>query len=272
VSTAAWFAGTLVDPTRGGLALDDHGLTAGDGCFEMVAVTGCGQPFALTRHLERLERSCRGLGLPAPDRDEVRRACAELLAARIGVGCLRIVVTAGRGPLGSGRGAGATTSTLTVLAATAPSFAPTARVVTGPWIRNERSPITGLKTTSYAENVVALAWAHDQGADEVLFRNSRGELCEGSGTNVVCLVDGRFVTPPLSSGCLAGTTRALLLDAGAIREQTVLETDHIEAMALTSSTRGVHPVSNLDARPIDVTRVRPLVEAWATIQRGPTDP
>ena len=81
-----------------------------------------------------------------------------------------------------------------------------------PWVRNERSATAGLKTTSYAENVVALDRAHAEGGSEALFANTRGELCEGTGSNVVVVVDDELVTPPLSSGCLAGITRELLLE------------------------------------------------------------
>ncbi len=72
------------------------------------------------------------------------------------------------------------------------------------WTRNERGALAGLKTTSYAENVVALARAHEAGATEAMFANTRGELCEGTGTNVFVGVDGLLVTPPLDSGCLDG--------------------------------------------------------------------
>ena len=60
------------DPAAGAIAVTDHGFTVGDGVFEAVK-TLHGQPFALTRHLARLERSAAGLGLPAPDLDDVRR-------------------------------------------------------------------------------------------------------------------------------------------------------------------------------------------------------
>ena len=68
------------------------------------------------------------------------------------------------------------------------------------WTRNERSPVAGLKTTSYAENVVALRHARARGATEALLANTRGELCEGTGSNVaVVLPDrpGELLTPPL---------------------------------------------------------------------------
>ena len=72
--------------------------------------------------------------------------------------------------------------------------------------------MAGIKTTSYAENVVALAHARARGCTEAIFANTTGGLCEGTGTNVFVVVDGRLVTPPLSSGCLAGVTRDLVLE------------------------------------------------------------
>src|SRR5690606_20904164 len=80
-----------------------------------------------------------------------------------------------------------------------------------PWVRNERSGIAGVKSTSYAENVVAERWAAERGA-EPLFANTRGEVCESATSNVFLALGGRLVTPPLSSGCLAGVTRDLLVE------------------------------------------------------------
>jgi branched-chain amino acid aminotransferase len=85
-------------------------------------------------------------------------------------------------------------------------------VITVPWTRNERSAIAGVKTTSYAENVVALARAAESGATEALFADTRGRLSEGTGSNVFVVVGGRILTPALTAGCLAGITRALVLE------------------------------------------------------------
>src|SRR5687768_18312424 len=101
----AWIDGDLLaDPTRGAIAVTDHGFTVGDGVFEAVKVLD-GRPFALTRHLERLATSARGLGLLEPDLDEVRRGVAAVLAQEpLPRGRLRITYTGGEAPLGSGRG------------------------------------------------------------------------------------------------------------------------------------------------------------------------
>jgi branched-chain amino acid aminotransferase len=122
-------------------------------------------------------------------------------------------------------------------------------------VRNERSAIAGVKTTSYAENVVALEYARERGASEALFANTRGELCEGTGSNVLVVIGGELITPPLSSGCLAGITRELLLEWAAEEGLPIVEKDlPIEVLAdaedvlLASSTRGVQPVSVIDGR------------------------
>src|SRR4029077_12956698 len=102
--------------------------------------------------------------------------------------------TAARGPPGSSRGSSAPTA-FVVAVALEPAPA-TTRAAIAPWTRNERGATAGLKTISYAANVRALAFAEARGASEALFANTRGNLCEATGSNVFVVLDGDFVTPP----------------------------------------------------------------------------
>ncbi|MBZ2410220.1 aminotransferase class IV [Streptomyces albidoflavus] len=243
-----WLDGALRDAGTAQVSVLDHGLTVGDGVFETLKAVD-GRAFALTRHLDRLARSARGLGLPEPDLDEVRRACAAVLAAEpVPLGRLRITYTGGLSPLGSDRGEN--TPTLVVALGEAHPHPETTAVVTVDWTRNERGALAGLKTTSYAENVVALARAREQGATEALFANTVGALCEGTGSNVFVVLDGEIHTPPVSSGCLAGITRALAAEWTGARE-TELPMDVLERadeIFLTSSLRDVQGVHRVDGR------------------------
>ena len=242
--TKVWVNGVVLDEADATVSVFDHGLTVGDGVFESAKVVD-GVPFALTRHLARLADSARGLGLDPPDGAHVRRAVAETLRAntsRDGPLRLRITLTGGTSPLGSDRGAAG--PTLVVAVAPMRSWGPSAKVVVVPWTRNERSGTVGIKTTSYAENVVALAHAKSLGASEALLANTIGNLCEGTGSNVFVVRGGTVVTPPLSAGCLAGVTRALVLEWSDVVERdqpvsTLLDADEV---FLTSSTRDVQPV------------------------------
>jgi branched-chain amino acid aminotransferase len=256
---SVWVDGRLVVPDEPSVRAHDHGLTVGDGVFETCVVRD-GRPFALSRHLRRLATSAAGLGLPAPDETVLREAVAAVLGDRerrdggpLAHGRLRITMTGGSGPLGSARGDAA--PTLLVLASAAPRPDASTAVHVVPWVRNERSAVAGLKTTSYADNVVALARAHEHGAGEALFANTRDELCEGTGSNVVVVLDGVAVTPPLDSGCLAGITRELLLewaqrDGVVVQERAVGmgELARADEVLLTSSTRDVQPVHRVDER------------------------
>jgi branched-chain amino acid aminotransferase len=245
-----WVNGALVAEDAPVVRADDHGLVVGDGVFETCAVVD-GVPFALTRHLRRLHESAAGLGLGV-DEDMVRRGIDAVPANTPARARLRITVTGGPSPYGSDRGA----APPTVLVATGPlhEWPPTADVALVPWTRNERAATAGLKTTSYADNVVALGWAHERGAAEALFANSRDEVCEGTGSNVFYEHEGRLCTPPLSSGCLGGITRELVIEwlraegedvAESAQPVDVLRTSR-EAF-LTSSTRGVQAIRALDS-------------------------
>ncbi|MCF6525285.1 aminotransferase class IV [Streptomyces sp. JJ36] len=243
-----WLDGALRDADDARVSVLDHGMTVGDGVFETIRTHGS-TPFALTRHLERLRVSARGLGLPEPDLDEVRRGCEAVLeAGPVPLGRLRITYTGGTSPLGSDRGDQG--PTLVVALGEAARRPDTTAVVTVPWTRNERGALAGLKSTSYAENVIALARAREDGASEALFGNTAGRLCEGTGSNVFVVLGGELHTPPLSSGCLAGITRALVAEWSGARE-TELPLDVLQRadeIFLTSTLRDVQAVHRADGR------------------------
>lgn len=255
-----WAGGRLRAPEDPVLTAVDHGVTVGDGVFETCTVHR-GVAFALTRHLVRLEASARGMGMPPLPLDEVRQGVdAVLAAAGEHAGRLRITVTGGPGPMGSHRYAPAEQRPTVVVVAGPAVTMDVSRAVRSPWVRNERSPLAGLKTTSYGENVVALADARTRGADEALLADTRGRLCEGTGSNVFVEVGGELLTPSLQTGALAGITRDLLLLWGAQAGLPVREAgpdelpwevlDEVTAgrahLALTGSIRNVTPVVRLD--------------------------
>lgn len=274
-----WVDGVLVDADTPAVSAVDHGVTVGDGAFETAKIDD-GVPFAVTRHLRRLDRTMAGLGLPPADHAQIRDGIRAVLDGDpIDFGRLRFTVTGGRGPLGSDRHDSALTHIVTAARQARPEAQ--GSVVTVPWVRNERAATAGLKTTSYAENVIALAYAKQRGAVEAIFANTRGELCEATGSNIFVVVEGVVSTPPLDSGCLAGITRELVLewcreDGLEIIEQA-LPLDVLtraDEVFLTSSIKDVFPVASVDGRalaaPGPVTaRAR---EVWARHSAKGVDP
>lgn len=255
-----WINGELREPAQATVSVFDHGILVGDGVFETIKSVR-GQAFALTRHLRRLATSATGLGLPEPDLDAIRQGILDVLAGAPSweLGRIRVTFTSGNGPLGSDRGPDGPVAI--VAAAEQQPFPATTDVSIVPWPRNERGALTGLKTTSYADNAKALELAHQRGGGEAIFGNLAGNVCEGTGSNIFFVYDGRLVTPPLSSGCLAGVTRALVLEWHGAEETDVplAELTAAEEAFLTSTTRDVQPIRAVDdavlpAAPGPVTR------------------
>lgn len=246
-----WVDGALVGDAPSISALD-HGVTVGDAVFETCKVEN-GRVFALERHHDRLDRSLTGLGLPIADRDLLAAGIEAVLADGLEFGRLRYSVTGGVGPLGSERGEAPLT--YIVLAAPLPHPGLTTTIATVPWTRNERSAVAGLKTTSYAENVVALADAKRRGAAEAIFANTQGELCEGTGSNIFVVIEGEVLTPAVESGLLPGVTRALVIEscrlAGIPVHEKAMPLSILQAadeVFITSSTRDVQAVARVDDR------------------------
>ena len=272
---SVWLDGRLVPAEAARVSVFDHALLTGDGVFETLRVYG-GTPFAVRRHLDRLARSCAGMDLAGPDPDRLRAALAEVVTANgIVDGRLRITVTGGPAPLGSERGAEGPTTI--VAGGPLTRWPATVDVAVVPWPRNERGALAGLKTVSYGENVRALAYARERGAEEAVFGNTVGRLCEGTGSNVFLAVAGRLVTPPETAGCLAGVTRALLLEAGGAEEDDVpLAALHdTDEAFLTSSTREVQPIASVDGRPLPAAPgplTQRAVDTFAAVLRRTMDP
>jgi len=244
---AVWINGELLPDSEASVSVFDHGLVVGDGVFETVKVAD-GTPFALTRHLARLGRSAAGLGLPEPDLEQIRAGALAVIDAspRVPLARMRITATAGIAPLGSERGSSPATAIVALAEQNKP--ADFVDVVVVPWPRNERGALAGLKTTSYGENVRALAYAAERGGSEAIFANTAENLCEGTGTNVFVVSGGRLITPPLSAGCLAGVTRALVIEwVGAAEEDLSVDAlSHADEAFLTGTTRDVQPIRQVN--------------------------
>jgi len=246
-----WINDEVVPISDAKVSVLDHGFTVADGVFETLLVSN-GQVFAIDRHLARLNRSALGLGLPAPNLSKISNGIAEVLAInpKVDFGRLRVTFTSGSGPLGSDRTAGEATTVIS-LAEQAP-WPDSTSVLLVPWTRNEYSPLAGLKTTSYAENVFALAAAKAHGFSEAIFCDTSGRLCEGTGSNIFLVKNNQIITPSEVSGLLRGITRDLVIEQAIVAGLTVIERDiepielwDADEVFITSSTRDIHPVSEV---------------------------
>lgn len=247
--------GEFRDADEPALLVSDHGFTVGDAVFETIKTIDS-VPYAMTRHLERLSRSASGLGLPTPP-SALHLAIAELLTAEPlkGLGRIRLTWSGGPGPAGSLR-AHPIEPTLVISHTSAPTPAARARVVTVPYPRNERSPLSGIKSTSYAENVLALSYARERGGDEAIFADTQGRLAEGSGSNIIIFDGTNFITPSLDCGVLAGTARGLAIEWFGVHEGEIPlhSLTSAKSVLLTSSLRDLQLVSHVDGVEIPVTR------------------
>ncbi|MBW3654030.1 MAG: aminotransferase class IV [Actinobacteria bacterium] len=224
--------GDVMDVARAQIPVTDEGLLRGDGVFEVVRLYD-GRPYGLDEHLERMKRSADALRLPL-DVGAVRGDAEKLLEhAEPADGVLRLLV-ATRG--------GRRIAILEPL----PGHAPTARVMTVTY--SPTRLLDGLKTLSYAANMLAGRLARDAGFDEALLVTPHGRVLEGPTTSFFYVLDGRLCTPPLEDRILDSITRRALFavtDAGE-RITTLDDLRNVSEAFLASSAREVQPVHAID--------------------------
>jgi branched-chain amino acid aminotransferase len=216
----------------------DEGLLRGDGVFEVIRVYD-GQPYALEEHLRRLERSASNLRLPL-DLESVR-ADANRLLAHAGGGpdheLLRIVVTRGGRRL-----------LLTEPLPRTPQHVRLASLTYSP-----TRVLDGVKSLSYAANMLAGRLARERGFDEALLVTPHGHVLEAPTSSIFWIKDGVVNTPPLDEHILASITRALIIELTGAKERAcrLEELDTADEAFLASTVREVQPVSRIDERSFD---------------------
>ena len=253
-----------IDEAR--LSPGQAGLTNGWGLFTTMRVFQ-GEPFAFERHWRRLEKDAGRVRLPFHfDPAAVRRDLGELLRAnQVVEGTARIYMIYNR--VGFWRSEEPMPEVdLILCTAGLPPHVPEARLTVAEHARHAASPLAGVKTTSWLNNVWQLAEAQKAGWTEVILLNERGEVAECTSANIFCVKDGAVYTPPLSSGCLEGVTRSVLLEiapgAGvSMTEKTLTMADlnAADEVFITSTNRTLLGVSEIRGHKFSVV-MGPLVQ------------
>ncbi|GHC55327.1 aminotransferase class IV [Roseibacillus persicicus] len=233
-----WLNGEWKEEGAACLATDDGAFLRGEGVFETMLSRG-GKVFELKKHWARLGEGCGRFGLGLMGEGEAETICEELLRRNSFTSSeerVRVRVTR-------------SADHLLFTAANGGKRDGGLRLMVSPYRRNEHSALAGIKAISYAENSLALAEGRRAGADEVLFANSQGEWCEGAWSNIFAVEKGRVLTPPLSSGCLPGVTRELVIGLARAQGREVVEVPlaiervgEADELFLTSSLLGIGAV------------------------------
>jgi branched-chain amino acid aminotransferase len=213
----------------------DAGLLRGDGAFEVIRIYD-GRPFALTDHLDRLERSGANLRLENVPRSQLETEIPQLLEMRGGAafdGCLRIVLTRGGHRL----------------LLTEPLPPTPERVRLGAVEYAPTRVLDGVKTLSYGANMLCSRLARERGFDEALLVTPHGRVLEAP-TSSIFWVDaaGAINTPPLSEHILASITRNRVMELAEVTERPCTMDDLREASEafLTSTTREAQSIAGIE--------------------------
>ena len=229
--------GVIGPAEKARIPVTDDGLLRGDGVFE-VARLYSGQPFALEQHLARLQRSADNLRLSV-DVEAVRSDAAELLKVVERVdGVLRIVLTRGGCRL--------------LLTEPLPQLPDSIRL--GYVTYSPTRVLDGIKSLSYAANMLASRIARERGFDEALLITPHEHVLEAPTASLFWVSDGKLLTPPLDEHILSSITRAMVLELFDVNEQACKPQDLAAAdeAFLVSSIREVMPVAAVEDHELEV--------------------
>ena len=243
------------------------GLICGWGLFTTVRIAR-GEAFAYERHWRRLEKDSALPRLPLTFTGaRVRVHLQEVIRAnKVQEGCARIYLV--WNTVGGWRSEEQMPDVdLVITTADLPHYPWEVRLAVREHGRHAASPLAGVKTISWLDSVWASAEAHREGYDEVVLLNERGEVSECTAANIFGLKGDKVVTPPLSSGCLEGVTRGVLMeiaaDAGtSVVEQTLRLEDlyAAEEVFISSTNRNVIGVKEIGGREVGGGKIGPITK------------
>jgi branched-chain amino acid aminotransferase len=233
------------------------GLICGWGLFTTVRIVQ-GEAFAYERHWRRVEKDAAITRLPLTYTGaKVRVNLQEVLRAnKVIEGCARIYLV--WNDVGMWKSDEKRPEVdLVITTADLPDYPGQVRLAVREHGRHAASPLAGVKTISWLNSVWAAGEAHRDGFDEVVMLNERGEVAECTAANLFVVKDEKVLTPPLSSGCLEGVTRGVLMEIASeagtsVKEQTLRMEDLLGAdeIFITSTNRNVIGVKEIAGQPI----------------------
>lgn len=260
-----------VDPEGAKISVFDRGFLYGDSVYETMRTAG-GRPLELDRHLARLRRSGDGIGLEIPYTDEELDGIIARTHAASGneESYVRVVITRGTGRmmLDPRR----SEDPLLVVIVKGLELPPDeayerglAAVVVGITKVAGTSLDPTIKSGNYLNNILALRQAIAAGGDDAIMCNREGAVSEGATSNVFMVAGGRLSTPHLRTGLLPGITRQAVCELAAglgtpVEETTIMPAQlrAADEVFLTSSVRGIMPVTTLDGRQVGDGRAGPV--------------
>ncbi len=268
-----WLDGRLLPLDEMRVPVLDRGFLFGDGVYEVIPVYG-GHPCRMDEHLDRLAASLAATAIPDPhDRNGWRQLLGQVTDANGGGDlALYLQVTRGVAPKRDHAIAPGLVPTVFAMAMPLPERSTDSqqRCITAVTLPDTRWAHCQIKATTLLANVMQKQQAAEQGAGEALLVRD-GLVIEATASNVFAVLDGVLVTPPVDPGMLTGVTRGLVLElaagAGIEYREAKLPAEHLPVASeiwVTSSTREVSPVTELDGQPVGNGRPGPL---WRDIDR-----
>lgn len=238
------------------LAAGQVGLLSGWGVFSTLRIAD-GVLFAFDRHWARIQRDAKAFHVEIPDDSEaVRRKLLELVDANgVSNATLRLVIVRNGGGMWAGPPTGRP-SDLIALTADSKDWGAGVSLAYQANGRHAACPFAGTKILSWAMNLTWLETAQERGFDEVILLNERGEVAECTSANIFIASGDKVWTPPLSSGCLPGITRELLLCGEVTAEGITVgekpiapaELEAADEVFITSTTRDLLPVIEVEGK------------------------
>ncbi|HEY5938696.1 MAG TPA: aminotransferase class IV [Kofleriaceae bacterium] len=265
--------GLVVPADEARISVFDRGLLYGDGCFEVFR-TWDGIAKDLDPHLDRLYSVVKFLQLKAIERPKLVDAIYRTIAkAGAGEHRIRVMLTRGAGALGA-RFAELPKGHAIVIVDDLPPQPEEMALAVVDWPLPRRTG-PGYKALAYLDPLIARELARAAGADDALRLDAAGNVVEGATCNIFVVTSGTVVTPPVDSGALPGIVRARVLGLCArsdikssVKNLTLRELRNADELFVTSSLRGIVPVTRLDGAmrtPGSITRR--LEHAYATAMR-----
>lgn len=263
--------GTFYPESEAKISVFDHGLLYGDGVFEGIRFYN-GRVFRLAEHITRLYKSAEAICLNIPlDRDALTGALLETIRRNdLRDGYIRLVVSRGKGNLGLSP-EHCPTPTIIIIAAKitlypGESYEKGLKIVTCATRRMAHGALSPMvKSLNYLNNIMAKIEATHAGAGEGLMLNEQGLVAECTGDNIFLVSDGLVNTPPISSGALAGVTRAVAIQIAdelgiefSETEMTRYDIYTADECFLTGTAAEIIPAVELDKRPIGAGKPGPV--------------